>query len=235
MPMSPTVRAALADALDVLFPAWCAGCDEPGGPLCPECRIALTPDIRRRTLAGGLEVVSALAFDGVAARALRACKEDGRTSLARPLGHALRAAVSVALAPFRDQGGARVAIVPVPTSRAAMRRRGYAVAGLLVRGAGLSATRLLVPARAGDDQRTLGREERARNVRGTLRARPAGGRTVVIVDDVVTTGATLAEAARVLREAGAQVVAAATVAATPLRGGLPANWGPDAATHETHT
>lgn len=77
-------------------------------------------------------------------------------------------------------------------------------------------TRLLRPARQGADQRGLGRDERVRNVAGTLRAAAdARGQRVVLVDDVVTTGATLAEAIRVLRSAGAEVVGAVTLAATP--------------------
>jgi predicted amidophosphoribosyltransferase len=73
-----------------------------------------------RSLLPGLAVCSALDFSGVPARVLRAFKEDGRTGLARPLGGALAAAVA------RVEGaGAEVAIVPVPSSRRAFRRRGY--------------------------------------------------------------------------------------------------------------
>ncbi len=206
MPLPPPVRDALGGALSLLFPTWCAGCDEPDVPLCEHCLAALQPSPTTRTLDGGLPVVSALPFDGVVARVIRACKEDGRTSLARPLGRALAEVLP-----------AGADIVPVPSSRAALRRRGYAVTELLVRRAGAAPQRLLVPARAAADQRGLGRRERAANVAGTLRARRADGARVIIVDDVLTTGATLAEAARVLREAGADVVGAATVAATPRR------------------
>jgi predicted amidophosphoribosyltransferase len=76
---------------------------------------------------------------------------------------------------------------------------------------------LLVLRRAAADQRGLGRAERLENLRGGMLARRAEGIRVVIVDDVVTTGATLLEAARALRAAGAVVVGAATIAATPLR------------------
>ncbi|WP_225991356.1 ComF family protein [Actinomadura montaniterrae] len=70
------------------------------------------------------------------------------------------------------------------------------------------------------DQAGLGARARRDNLSGALEAvgRAAlAGRRVVLVDDVITTGASLAEAARALRAAGADVVAAATVAATPLR------------------
>ncbi|WP_454261450.1 phosphoribosyltransferase family protein [Pseudoxanthomonas mexicana] len=72
------------------------------------------------------------------------------------------------------------------------------------------------------DQRLLGRTERAANVSGSMRARGAAGAAVIVVDDVVTTGATLVEAARALRAGGARVLGAATVASTTRTGLLPA-------------
>lgn len=232
----PSVPAALAEALSVVFPTWCAGCDVPDVTLCSSCRASLRPVGLARTVAG-VEVRSAVAFEGVAARIVRAFKEDGRTPLARPLGAALAAAVAgrgtaaaasttswSAFARAADRSPARTTgaeawadavVVPVPSSRAAFRRRGHPVAELLARRAGLSPRRLLLPARAAADQRGLGRDERARNVAHTMRARDAAGLRVVVVDDVVTTGATLGEAVRALTDAGAVVVGAATVAATP--------------------
>ncbi len=209
---SSDLRGALAEALSLVFPTWCAGCDLPGVPLCTDCAAALAPDPRSRRLPDGLRVHSAFAFEGVAARVIRALKEEGRTPLARPLGAALRAAAQAA-----DAGG-DVHVVPVPTSRAALRRRGYRVAELVATRAGLAPERLLVAAAPSADQRGLGRAERAGNVAGTMRARRVAGLRIVLVDDVVTTGATLAEAVRTLRDGGADVLAAATIAATPLRG-----------------
>jgi predicted amidophosphoribosyltransferase len=203
------VRSALAEALSLFFPVECAGCGELDVTLCGACRTALHPRPRARTLACGLEVYAGLAFEGVAARVVRALKEDGRTGLSRSLAPALRAAAAAA------HGGSVIA-VPVPTSRAAMRRRGYRVVDLIAQRAGLRIERLLVPSRASADQRELGRDARRRNVVGTMRARDAAGRRILVVDDVVTTGATLDEAIRVLRAAGAEVVGAAAVAAVPL-------------------
>ncbi|WP_242903273.1 ComF family protein [Actinomadura terrae] len=71
-----------------------------------------------------------------------------------------------------------------------------------------------------DDQAGLNATERAANLAGALEVNPRTdmtGRRVLLADDVITTGASLAESARALRAAGAEVTAAATVAATPLR------------------
>ncbi|MBD7957192.1 ComF family protein [Microbacterium sp. Sa4CUA7] len=206
---SAPVRDALAAALALAFPVWCAGCDLPDAVLCPSCREGLssTVSVRRIDTVG---VHSALVFDGVVARVVRAFKEDGRTALAAALAPALAAAVGSCA------GGAIV--VPVPASRAAMRRRGYRPVELVCRRAGLAPERLLQAVRPTADQRGLPREARVANITGSMRARDvAAGVRVVVVDDVVTTGATLTEAARALRSAGAVVVGAATIAATPRR------------------
>jgi ComF family protein len=207
-PLLALARDAIEDALALTLPVDCAGCGAPDETLCPSCRAALAPHPSTRTLAEGILVTTALPFAGVPARVIRALKEDGRTGLARELAPALAAAVVAA-----DAGDALV--VPVPTSRAAMRRRGYRVVDLIARRAGLRPRRLLLPARATADQRGLGREERRRNVAGSMRATDAAGRRVIVVDDVVTTGASIAEAVRALRHAGADVVGAAAIAATP--------------------
>lgn len=213
MRLPARLREALADALTLVLPVDCAGCDAPDTTLCETCRAALAPHVRRRDI-GGVAVCSGLAYEGPAARVIRALKQEGRTRLAGALAPALAAAVAAAVA--AAGGGDPVVVVPIPTSRAAHRRRGYRVPDLVARRAGLRAERVLAPARRTADQRGLGRGERRRNVAGSfIVTRAVAGRRVVVVDDVVTTGATLAEAARALRAAGAQVVGCATVASTP--------------------
>lgn len=208
------LRGALAEALALVIPVACAGCDEPDVALCEECGIRLRPQVTRARL--GIEVWSGLAFEGVPARVVRALKEDGRTGLARALAPALQAAVEAAVTATTWQADA-VTVVPIPTSRASYRRRGYRVIELVARRAGLRSERLLVAGRATADQRGLDRTARRRNVAGSLRARGVEGRTVIVIDDVVTTGATLEEAVRALRAGGAEVIGAATIAATARR------------------
>ncbi|WP_455133346.1 ComF family protein [Microbacterium aurum] len=225
MPTLPeSVRGALSGALSLLLPVWCAGCDAPDVVLCGECRRTLAAEAAApgppRTLHGGLRVHAAVEFSGVAARAIRAFKEEGRTGLARPLGEALAVAAAGAMAAASDVDD--LVVVPMPSSRAAFRRRGHHVAELLARRAGLPAARMLRVHAPTADQRLLGRTERAANVSGSMRARGAAGAAVIVVDDVVTTGATLVEAARALRAGGARVLGAATVASTTRTGLLPA-------------
>lgn len=217
-----TLRTALADALALLLPVDCAGCDEPDVTLCGVCRRALRPHVT--VGARGLRVWSGLIFSDAPARTVRALKEEGRTGLARELAPALRAAVEAALeatgeAASTDQRPASdIVLVPVPTSRAAFRRRGYRVVELVARRAGLRTARLLRPSRVTADQRGLGQDERRRNVAHSLRAKGAAGLRIILLDDVVTTGATLGEAARALQAGGAEVLGAATIAATPRHG-----------------
>lgn len=208
-PLVAVIRAALDEALLLVLPVVCAGCDEPDVTLCEDCRAALRPAPRRRA-GSGETVWSALRFEGVTGRVLRALKEDGRTDLARDLAPALAAAVAA----IGDPGAV---LVPIPTSRAAYRRRGYRVVDLVAARAGLRIEPLLRQTRRTADQRGLDQHRRRHNVEGSLVARDAAARRVIVIDDVVTTGATLAEAARALRAAGAEVVGAAAIAATPLR------------------
>ena len=209
MPSTPPLRALGREVVGLLLAGVCAGCATPGTLLCDRCRDALTPAPRMVRTPGGLAVRAALPYEGPAAACIRALKDRGETMLARPLG----AALSAVLAPAQNPS---TWVVPVPTSRAAFRRRGYRVPELLARRAGAEVQRVLAVARVTPDQRGMGAADRAGNVRGALRARRAvPGARVVIVDDVVTTGATLDEAARALRVAGFEVISAVALAATP--------------------
>ncbi|WEK62736.1 MAG: phosphoribosyltransferase family protein [Candidatus Microbacterium colombiense] len=209
----PLARGALHDIVDelaaLLLAASCAGCAKPGALLCAVCRRQLTPSPTQTVTPDGLVVRAALAFDGVAARCIRRLKGEGETLLARPLGRTLAE-------PLVAEVVSGVLIVPVPTSRSAFRQRGYRVPELLARGAGVRASRILVPGATKADQRGLDVRERRANVSGSIRTRRRGeGQRIALLDDVVTTGATLDEAARVLTEAGFEVVSAIALAATP--------------------
>lgn len=197
----------------------CAGCDAPGTLLCADCTQQLVPAPVHLRTPDGMPVVAAFSYEGVVARCIRRVKEDGQTLLARPLGAALATVLHDAAA-----GASSPLLVPVPTGRAAFRRRGYRVPELLMHRAGVQVTRVLAQTRRTADQRDLDAAERGRNVAQSMRARHAReARAVLVVDDVVTTGATLDESARALREAGFRVCGAVALAATPRRQHFMAN------------
>ena len=209
------VRAAVLDAWAVLLPAECSGCGRPDRALCAACTAALRAEPRPSTR-GELTVWSAVDYSDVTGRVLVGFKDGGRTDAAPALAAALRQAVGAALAaadPAQTSGG--VVLVTVPSSRRAWRARGFHPVDLLLGRAGLRGSALLRPCAGVADQVGLGRQQRLDNRSGTLAAtRPLDGSRIVLVDDIVTTGATLLEARRALRQAGGEVIGAATVAET---------------------
>jgi ComF family protein len=207
------LRDAVLDGIALLLPVECVGCGAPDRAVCASCRPALAADPSSRLLADGTPVFSGLDYDGVARQVILGYKEQGRTELARHLVPALAAAVSAAV----DAHGRRgLEIVTVPGARRARRHRGFDPVAALVGRAGLSRARVLAPARPHPAQKTLSLEQRAANLAGVFALRaPVFGRRFLVVDDVVTTGATLLAVADALRAGGAEVVAAAAVASTP--------------------
>lgn len=217
-------RAASA-ALDLAFPAVCAGCEREGEPLCAACRPSLDA---RLELRGGtpiglpadlpfplLQLEWCAPFGGPVRAALHQLKYAGERRLAHPLGEA------VARRWARVGEGATV-VVPVPVHADRERQRGYDQAALIAAVAAdalrLPCVRALERVRATVAQFELGRDQRSTNVVGAFHARgPAtasavAGQWVLLVDDVVTTGATLAACAVALEEAGAVAVSAIVVA-----------------------
>ncbi|OPG14025.1 ComF family protein [Microbispora sp. GKU 823] len=235
--------------LDLILPPRCAGCGASGASACPSCTAELLREPAPRPPdpppAGLPDCWSATAYDGAARRMILACKERGRTALVPVLA----ASVSACVTAWAAGGGAyrEVWLVPVPSARAASRRRGHdpvraftaaAARELCRRGRPAVLAPLLRQGRRVADQAGLGSAERAVNLSGAFEAVPgpvarlrAAGRgpgavAVVLVDDVVTTGTTLAEAARALRAAGAEPSAAVTVAATRRRRRIGEHYSP---------
>lgn len=206
------MRRAASFLQELVLPDDCCGCGRAGPTLCGTCRTTLEPEPFQRG-AGGVPVTSALVYDGVVRRVVVAMKNEGRTSCAGPLAVALRASIGLA-AGERDG----LLLVPMPTTRRSRVERGYDPVRLLLRRARLPHHDVLRLVRRPGDQVRLGRAARFANVAAGMRAgRDLTGARVLLVDDVVTTGATLGEAARAVRAAGGAVIGAATVAATPRR------------------
>ncbi|MGV8884389.1 MAG: ComF family protein [Microbacteriaceae bacterium] len=210
-----TIVHALLDAWAVVQPVECAGCAVPDRAVCAPCSAALRECVSVHQLADATPVWAGLSYEGVARRCILAFKDHGRTDVAAPLARALRAALAEALAALPP---GEVHLVALPSSRAAWRRRGYVPVVALLRRGAIAHVRGLAISRAGDSQKALGIEARRVNRVGSLRARAAvAGRRVVLVDDVMTSGATLEEAVRAVRTAGGEVVAAVVLAHTPRR------------------
>ena len=212
-PAAAALRRAALDALALLLPVSCAGCGAPDRAVCDACRAALVPDpaiVARE----GLQAWVALEYAGVVAHAIGAFKDGARTDAAAPLAAALAAAMRSALA----GSSPGVEACTVPSTRAAMRRRGYAPVGLLLARCGIRPARVLRLTRARIDQSELGVAGRRANAAGALEAvRDLSGRRFLLVDDVLTTGATMAEAGRAIRAAGGVVEAFAVLAETRRR------------------
>ncbi|MEV4614065.1 ComF family protein [Kitasatospora sp. NPDC049258] len=228
---------AVRELLELLLPTACAGCPVGRGQLCPACRgvlVAARPGPATPSPAPpGLPPVHAAGPYGEPLRGLLlAHKERGALRLARPLGTLLAGAVRSAA-----DGCGPLLLVPVPSTRRSVRARGHDPMLRLARAAAAELRRsgraaLVAPAlrqtRRVADQAGLGAADRRRNLHGALvvppglrgrLARAGRGRRLVLVDDLVTSGASLAEAARALSAAGHPPVAAATVAAVPRRSG----------------
>jgi predicted amidophosphoribosyltransferase len=231
------VRAAVGDLVvawhDLVLGGGCTVCSRPGPALCAPCRDGLRAAPFEAwpspTPPGLVLPVAAAAYDGAVRDLVLAHKERHRLALARPLGGLLAAAVLglCEVAGVEAEGGRRpVLLVPVPSHPSVVRERRHdpllrtarcAAGDLRRRGVAARVDQRLRLLRRPGDQAGLDARGRAENVRGTLVARPSGhapAGTLVLVDDVVTTGATLREAQRALEAADLLVAGAATVAAT---------------------
>ncbi|MFJ8312408.1 MULTISPECIES: ComF family protein [unclassified Streptomyces] len=203
----------------LVLPTACGGCGRPRTALCERCRAALLGAPARRVRPApepaGLPVVYAAApYEDAVRAVLLGHKERGALGLAGVLGQALAGAVRAAGGPG---GPGPLLLVPMPSSRRAVRARGHdaarrmalAAAGELRRtGTDARVAAVLRQRRAVVDQAGLSAPQRLANLSGALVVAGGGerllrGGRVVLVDDLMTTGASLVEAARAIRTAQA--------------------------------
>ncbi|MHA7649092.1 ComF family protein [Mycobacterium sp. ML4] len=209
--------------LDLILPLQCGGCGAAGTRWCPACRDELTveagePLVMTPRIDPGVAVFALGRYAGARRQAILSLKERGRGDLVTPLAHAL--AVGIHRLLCWGMVDTPLTIVPAPTRQSAARRRGgdpvTRIAQVAVAAhpdiAVTAALRMRALAR---DSVGLDTGARERNIAGRvrLRGRPASTE-VLLVDDIVTTGATARESVRVLRAAGMRVAAVVAIAAT---------------------
>ena len=237
------IPEVVAAAIDLALPVRCAGCRGRDGPVCRLCagdlrRARARPvpsQVHRDPCAVGFpETWAAGRLDDTTRRLITAYKDEGRRDLAPVLGALLAAAVAASIRAARADGlpSRQVLVVPVPTRASARRQRGDAPMTELARTAArllgpddLRVAEVLVAGRRTRDQAHLSEHQRADNLVGAwevaARARPLlAHRLIVVVDDIVTSGATLVESVRALRAAAGPDLdlVAAVVSATPRTG-----------------
>ena len=220
------LRTALADLLELVFPRRCLGCGALGEAWCRRCRGRLAP---AQVPHSAVEVFAAGEYAAGLRQVVLAYKERGRRDLAPLLARSVaEAGWQGPEARLRLVGEPPAVLIPVPSRKAAARQRGGDHVWLLTRAlaaeTGRPARRVLRLASGVRDSVGLSALERARNLSGQMAAERPGraGARALIVDDVVTSGATLSESARALRAAGWDVRHAAVIAHTARHFGQPA-------------
>lgn len=203
------LKAVMLRGWDLVFPPHCLHCERVGALWCDACTHALAAEALQlhRHHADGLYLLATAPHSGLMQDAVQALKYHGAVSLAQPLGHRLAQAARRSLKRPPDL------IVPVPLSAERQAARGYNQAALIAQ---VLSSDLRVPIHLDALVRTrhtrpqvgLSRADRLTNMTGAFAVPPqhrpsVKGRTVMVIDDVHTTGATLRECLEALMQAGA--------------------------------
>ena len=213
--------ALVEDLSQLIFPTRCYGCNRLGLAICTECRREWIPHYYK-TQVDYLKVHSALLYTPTASKILLAAKENSIKGadelLISAIIHVLRKA---------KLDSRYFQLVPIPSSKSSQRRRGRSfivdVTRKISREVGLPVNDCLQITRRVADQSGLTRDQRTANLEGAFSVKPGAilRGDLILIDDVVTTGATLSEAARALNSQGFHAIgtvsAVTACVAQPLR------------------
>jgi ComF family protein len=205
------------ELLDLLLPCRCVRCGVVGSTLCQGC----VPSVSNRAVERfGIRGWSVTDYGPVEKSLIESFKESGVTALAANLARVMLAGLQ-ALDDEQRTAIAGAVLVPTPSSKANYRRRGYLPTMVLAKAIqrqanlGLSVVAGLAFVRDVSDQASLKSEQRMENLSGSMVAKSSiAGQRVILIDDVVTTGATLVEAHRAVTAAGGEVLGFLTFSET---------------------
>ena len=204
---------------ELIFPVRCLGCSALGLSICSSCRRSWHPHIFRTLSRSApyFPIYSSIEYSPIAGKVLLAAKERGLIQADELILHALKRSLFHCV---QDEGVGM--LIPIPSRPSVARLRGrqfiLELSRQLTASTHLPTFENLTHTRKVRDQSSLDAKARIENLAGSMKAMRYLSGKAILIDDLVTTGATLAEAARALREQGIEVVAAVTACvAEPLR------------------
>lgn len=204
---------------EIIFPSRCLGCGLLGLEICSSCRRDWHPHIYRKwaTTTTPFPIYSAVTYSQTAGKVLLAAKENNLAVADHLILGALRHALEYFQREIRGD-----LLVPIPSRRTVARARGRqfitALGTHLSQMSNLPLYENLQHVRRVRDQSSLDAKSRVRNLDGSMKSLNFLSGRAIVIDDLVTTGATLQEAVRALRKRGIEVAAAVTACvAEPLR------------------
>lgn len=201
----------------LIFPERCLGCHKLSSVICPNC-VEQWQLSKFKTKYSNLTVHSAILYTPVAAKIILASKEKGTSTADQLLIEAIMGQIQTTTRNLNH-----IRLVPIPSSKRSSRSRGRSfmveIVQQISRQMGIPMLDCLEVIGKTTDQTGLNRQERSQNMKGSMSMKAVARGELILIDDVITTGATLKEAARALNSQGfhAQISAITACVAQPLR------------------
>ena len=207
----------MQDIAQLLFPTRCLGCHKLSPVICPDCSVQWKKS-KFVTRYSSLTVHSTVMYTPVAAKIIMAAKENGASSADKLLVDAIMWQIRK-----QEFNLNSIRLVPIPSSKRSIRNRGRSfiidIVQQISRQTGIPVLDCLDLTGKTIDQSRLNRQQRLQNMKGAISMKAVARGELLLIDDVITTGATLKEAARALNSQGfhAQISAITACVAQPLR------------------